>query len=432
VGNINTSLFIPISLSLSYLALSIFTPGAFGADFVPPVLITGLYPWSGGEVSPVKVNVLLSDGYISAVSETPIDVDANTIVLDGGGRVVMGKIVIGEPANLLVVEGNPAEDITVLASPAAHFIVVRNGVILDSAPMQVAGAAAAESSKYKVLDPSRFKVVTLPRKPWYAYTNDHFSVAFGGGVLLDRTEYRQGNSSREQFGSLNEFNTGEVRAVRLGVGGGFRVSDKLWKYTLVGANRAFDQGFDTDDDEEWTWYDWALGIPVYGGAELKIGKQKENFSHDRLTVLVDQPFMERAAELDTLLPSRNTGITLANNALNGRVTWSLGYFTNMLDDRDEPFEDSDQYIARVTALPILSDDGETIIHAGAGYRYSNVNSRTMHFRGKPGVFFGPYFIDTGAFSAERAAWHSLEAGWMQGPFWLMGEYVPYRCIKKTH
>jgi hypothetical protein len=205
VGNINTSFFIPVSLSLSYLLFSIFTPGALGADYVPRVLIAGLYPWSGGEVSPVKVNVLLSDGYISAISETPIDVDANTIVLDGGGRVAMGKIVIGEPANLLVVEGNPADDITILASPAAHFIVVRNGVILDSAPMQVAGAAAAESSKYKVLDPSRFKVVTLPRKPWYAYTNENFSVAFGGGVLLDRTTFRQGKSRRVPFGGLKEF-----------------------------------------------------------------------------------------------------------------------------------------------------------------------------------------------------------------------------------
>ena len=89
MGNTNTFIFIPISLSLLYLLFSIFTPGALGADYVPPVLITGLYPWSGGEVSPVKVNVLLRAGYISAVSETPIDVDANTIVLDGGGKIMV-------------------------------------------------------------------------------------------------------------------------------------------------------------------------------------------------------------------------------------------------------------------------------------------------------------------------------------------------------
>ena len=133
--------------------------------------------------------------------------------------------------------------------------------------------------------------------------------------------------------------------------------------------------------------------------------------------------MERGMELDGLLPSRNTGVTLANNALDGRMTWSVGAFTNMFGDRDDPFKESDQYITRITGLPYISDDKDRIFHVGGGYRYSNVNSETMRFRASPEVYFSPDFVDTGAYKANSATWIGLEAGWLQGAVYIHGEYV---------
>lgn len=387
------------------------------------ILINNVRPWDGVSEAADSVNILVKAGRIEAVTSAPAEVAPQTIVMDGGGRAVMGSIEVGGIANLLVINGNPANGITTLAEPSSAFLIVKDGLIRADSPLETSVASTADAEKYRVVDAARFKVVTLPAKPWYAYNNENFSIAFGGGVLLDRTEFNQGGNSADELGNLDEFNTGEVRAMRFGIGGAWRMLERPWFYTLVGANRAFDQGFDTNQDEEWLWYDWAVGVQVLGGALLKIGKQKENFSHDRLTVLVDQQFMERAMVLDTLLPSRNTGMTLANSALQGRMTWSVGAFTDMLGDRDPPFEDSDQYAVRVTGLPFVRGDDETILHAGIGYRYSDVDSGVMRFRGTPEAFFSPDFVDTGEYAASNASWLSLEAGWLQGPVWLMSEYV---------
>jgi phosphate-selective porin OprO/OprP len=335
----------------------------------------------------------------------------------------MGRLEPGAPANLLIVEGDPAADITILAETSSVFLVVKNGVVRKSTPVAATAAASAQPEPFRALDPNRFKVVTLPTKPWYAFNNKKFSIAFGGGVLLDRTEFNQDGNSELQVGSLTEYDTGEVRTLRAGLGGHVLIFGKPWKYTLVGANRAFDRGFNTSTSEEWLWYDWAIGIPVFGSAELKVGKQKENISHDRLSLLVDQQFMERAAVLDALLPSRNTGATLADDALDGRMTWSLGAFTDMFGDRDAPFQDSNQYIARVSAVPYVNADTEILIHTGAGYRYSDADSGIVRFKTSPEAYFSPDFVDTGELSASRLSTISLEGGYRQGPIWLMGEYV---------
>lgn len=404
----------------------LFAPGfaAGEAESPPdPILINDVRPWDGSSKAETSVNILVEAGHIKAVTAGPVDAEAHTIVVDGGGRVVMGKLDVGAPANLLVIDGNPAEDITILAQPSASFLVVKKGIIQEMESSVTLGESPAEQSKFKVVDPMRFKVKILPHKPWYAYSHDRFSIAFAGGVLLDRTEFYQDSDSKRQLGSQNEFNTGEIRAVRFGVGGYVKLFAIPWGYTFVVANRAFDRGFDTSDDQEWLFYDWAIGVPIYAGAVLKVGKQKENISHDRLSLLVDQQFMERAAVLDTLLPSRNTGVTLSNDALDGRMTWSVGMFFNMLGDRDEPFEESKQYIARLSGLPFISQDKETLVHAGIGYRYSDVDSHVLRFRGGPEAFFSQDFVDTGEFDASRASWLSLEGGWRQGPFWLMSEYL---------
>jgi phosphate-selective porin OprO/OprP len=405
------------------------SPRDFSAD---TLLISNVRPWDGaGEVGD-SINILIAKERIKVVSGAKFKTPENTLSIDGGGRIVMGRLEVGGRANLLIVDRGADLDITDLAEPASYYLVVKNGLIDESKSALTRDEVSAGESTYQFVDASRFKVVTKPYQPWYVTSKSGYSIAFGGGVFMDRTSFSQNAASEEQVGDLTEFNSGEIRAFRIGVGGQFPVMESSWKYALVAANRSFDRGFDTTTDEEWTFYDWIIGIPVKGGAELKIGKQKENFSHDRLTILVDQQFMERAMELDGLLPSRNTGITLANNALDGRMTWSAGFFKNMFGDRDEPYRDSEQYIVRVTGVPYIGNDGNRMLHLGGGYRYSNVDSHTLRFRNSPEVYFSPDFVDTGEFNAKSARWTALEAGWRQGPFFINGEYVRVSADSKVN
>ena len=160
------------------------------------ILINNVRPWDGVSEATDSVNILVKAGRIEAVTSAPAEVAPQTIVIDGGGRAVMGRIEVGDSANLLVINGNPADGITTLAQPSSTFLIVKDGLIRPDAPLETSAAPTADAEKYRVVDAARFKVVTLPAKPWYAYNNENFSIAFGGGVLLDRTEFKKiGNSA---------------------------------------------------------------------------------------------------------------------------------------------------------------------------------------------------------------------------------------------
>jgi len=395
------------------------------------VLLKNVRPWNGGESGPKGfVNVLVRDNHIVVVSPDPVPVETTTMVIDGNGRFIMGTLTIGKKANLLVVEGDPTADITILASPNSAFLVMRNGRIENDVPQSVvshltpkAGKAGKAAPTAAGTAPKQQTPLERFQRPWNTYENEYFSTTFVAAVLLDRTKYDQDSTGKDQVGSLSDFDTGEVRATRVGLVGTVKLFDDPWKYILAGSTRAFDAGFDTDTDQEWIWYDWAIGIPVYGGAEVRIGKQKENISHDRLMSLIDQQFMERASLFDAFLPSRNTGVVVLNDAFDQRATWSLGAFFDMFGERNDPSTESKQYVARVSAVPLLNNDEQELLHIGLGVRYSDSADGIVGFGVTPEAFFGPRFVDTGIFPASSYSTLALEGGWRSGPFWLQSEYI---------
>ena len=61
---------------------------------------------------------------------------------------------------------------------------------------------------------------------------------------------------------------------------------------------AFDKGFDVDTDDEFSFADYRLDIPLPSDLTLSVGKQKEPISMERLMGLAYLPMQERAAFLD--------------------------------------------------------------------------------------------------------------------------------------
>jgi hypothetical protein len=99
------------------------------------ILVTNVRPWKGGDTEPNdRVNVLVRDNRIVAISPGPVSVDGPATIIDGEGRIIMGKLRIGEAENLLVVDGDPTTDITILANPESAFLIMRNGSIENDVP----------------------------------------------------------------------------------------------------------------------------------------------------------------------------------------------------------------------------------------------------------------------------------------------------------
>jgi phosphate-selective porin OprO/OprP len=353
-------------------------------------------------------------------------VPEGTLGFDGNGGFIVGVVDIDKPANFLILGKDPRVDFSALADTNANAkLIIQNGKILKNILAET--EAVVEKKERLALFTFEPWLTSLPSaylrsRKWHSYQNDWFSMLFVAGIFLDRNYYSQDDASISQVGDLTEFETGEVRAFRVGVAGAIKF-EKPWAYTIAGATRAFDQGFDTTTDETFSFLDVRLDIPVIGGTILSLGKMKENISQERMMSMVHIGFMERAAYQDAFLPSRNVGAVLRNAAFDDRISWSVGAFNDWFDT-DESFNDSSmQYIGRITGIPYLNEDKNELIHLGLGVRYSDMETGFGQFKTKPENFFSNLFVDTDVIHADGVTWLSLEASWLRGPIWVNSEFL---------
>jgi phosphate-selective porin OprO/OprP len=132
------------------------------------------------------------------------------------------------------------------------------------------------------------------------------------------------------------------------------------------------------------------------------------------------PAQERPAAENSLMPSRNIGVTLSGYAFDRRVTWAGGLFNNWIDSGESFSDNANQFVGRVTWLPMLSPDESSLIHLGAGLRYDDAK-QGLRYNSVPEVRDAPLFVDTGLFAAESSTLVNLEASWRKGPVWIMAE-----------
>lgn len=161
-------------------------------------------------------------------------------------------------------------------------------------------------------------------------------------------------------------------------------------------------------------------IPYVG--QLKVGHFKEPFSLDELTGANYITFMERALP-NVFAPSRNVGIQLSNNHLDGRMSWAVGVFRET-NDFGSFADDGDYNVsARITGLPIYLEEGRKLLHVGAAYSHKNPDD-SFRYRQRPETGLTPVrFVDTGNFRADDIDLIGLELAGVYGPFSLQGEYM---------
>ena len=376
----------------------------------------------------VAVNLLIVDGKLSVVTKDELIVKPGDVALDANGGFSFGQLALGSRPSFVILDQDPRENVDVLLDTKSHArFAIREGVIVKNELRALPVAVSEASPKPRLWKAYTPPPIAVPiryydTRKWNKFETKPVSGLFIGAVLLDRQRwFSQDSDSKEQVGDLSDFEGGQIRAARFGVVGTLNFK-RPWRYTVFAMTHAFDKGFDVDTDDEFSFADYRLDIPLPSDLTLSVGKQKEPISMERLMGLAYLPMQERAAFLDALLPSRNHGVVLSGAAASDNVSWAVGAFNNWIDSDESFGNTSNQLVGRVTWAPEVFQSKNNLFHLGLGLRRSDTK-QPARVRRTPEFNNAPLFVDTGSISADDQMTYSLEAYWRNGPYWLGFEYV---------
>jgi len=379
-----------------------------------------------------KVNILIRSQKLEVISEDKISRKEAQQVINANGGFIVGKLEVGEAPNFLILKTDPRENFeAILDTRAWSSFAVHNGLVVKndlSEEMDDPGNEPVKSGWLAYTPPPMAVPMNYAdTSAWNRFETKWVSGMFTGAVGLDRMNWLSQDAANEaQFGNLNEYNGGEIRALRFGLVGTLNF-DKPWVYVIAGASNAFDKGFETEDQDDITLFDWRLDIPFFKNSVMSIGKQKEPISMERLSGMVFLPWQERSAVADALLPARNVGIVWSGSSPGIYSSWAFGVFNDWFDASQDFEESAGQFVGRLTWAPFRTQDDSNLLHLGLGYRYSNAKEG-FRYQSEPEFNKSPVFVDTGfgtgsgVLPADDTTTYNLELAWRKGPFWLASEY----------
>ncbi len=245
---------------------------------------------------------------------------------------------------------------------------------------------------------------------------DRFSAKFGLVIMpADYTTFDQDAASREQVG--NQQDTFEARSLRLMARGHFMLFRK-WNYVASYEYKGF---ANEPGDPDWAATDFRVSTDIRHLGTLTVGKMKEPYSYEMVGDAANLPHTERL--LSPFFVSRSEGVQLSSTMLEQRSTWAVGWYNDWLTKGDSFSDSGNDFAARLTALPVWSDDGARYLHVAASVRYYAGDNDTLRFRGQPASHVSDFFVDTGNIAGDHAWNTGLEALWNVDGFSVLGEYV---------
>ena len=388
-----------------------------------------------GETGDRLVNILVRQGKLEVITEDKISADEAELVVNADGGFILGKLELGVAPNFMILSADPRENFEVLldtktyASFAMHDgQVVRNRLspVLEKEPEN-----EPVRTGWLAYTPPPL-VVPLnyaDTSKWNRFETKYISGIFISGLFLDRVNWLSQDAVNEsQVGDLAAFDGGEIRGFRLGFAGTLNWFEKPWIYTIFGATNAFDKGFDEEDLDSFTLFDWRLDIPFFRNSVMSIGKQKEPISGERVQSMLFNHMQERSAVSDAMLPSRNVGIVWNGSSPERYSSWAFGVFNDWFDANQDFDESATQYAGRLTWAPLRTADDSNLLHLGLGYRYSNAKEG-FRYRTEPEFNQAPLYVDTGfgtetgMLPADNLQTWTGELSWRRGPYWLAAEYT---------
>ena len=417
-----------LSLAILVLAVCTVAPATDATAKERIVLLNSRLVGRGDAAQDVAVNLIIVDGKLVVVTKDELVIKPDDTAVDANGGYLFGQLALGTRPSFVVLDQDPRENVDVLLDTKTHArFAIRDGVIVKNELPAIPASSAGDTPKprgWKAYAPPPIAVPIryYDSRKWNKFETKPVSGLFIGALLLDRQAWlSQDGDSESQVGDLSDFEGGEIRAARFGVVGTLNFK-RPWRYTVFAMTHTFDKGFDVDTDDEFSFGDYRLDIPLPADLTFSVGKQKEPISMERLMGLVYLPMQERAAFIDALLPSRNHGVILSGAAASDNVSWAVGAFNNWIDSGVSIGDTSNQLVGRVTWAPAFLQDERNVFHVGLGLRHSDTKG-SIRARRQPEFNKAPLYVDTGSFSADGQMTYNLEAYWRSGPYWIGFEYV---------
>lgn len=388
-----------------------------------------------GKTEDRAVNVLIKNFKLEVLTEDKISSDEAQQVVDAKGGFILGKLEIGKAPNFMILSADPRENFNVMMDTKTWSIfAIHDGRVVKNRLLSIVEDDPLDEptkSGWLAYTPPPLAVPLSYQdsSKWNRFDSKYISGIFVSALILDRMKWLDQDAiSEAQVGDLDDYNGGEIRALRVGAVGTINIFEKPWVYTIFGATHAFDKGFDDEESDSLSFMDWRLDIPFFKNSVMSIGKQKEPISGERIQSMIYNQMQERSASADALLPSRNVGIVWNGSSPRLHANWAFGLFNDWFDTGQDLDESATQYIGRATWAPLRSRDSSNLLHMGIGYRYSDTKEGYRAFT-EPEFNKSPIFVDTGfgqenpILPAENAETWNLELSWRRGPFWLASEYT---------
>ena len=374
------------------------------------------------------VNVLIVDGRLAVVTKDQLVIQPGDTAVDSNGGFLFGQLALGSRPSFVILDQDPRENVDVLLDTKTYArFAVREGVIVKNELPAMPVPSAELEPKPRLWRAYTPPPIAVPiryydTRKWNKFETKPVSGLFIGALLMDRQFWlSQDGDSEGQVQDLSDFEGGQIRAARFGVVGTLNFK-RPWRYTVFAMTHAYDKGFDVDADEEFSFADYRLDIPLRADLNLSVGKQKEPISMERLMGLAYLPMQERGAFIDALLPSRNHGLVLSGAAASDNISWAVGAFNNWIDSGESFSDTANVFVGRTTWAPAVFQNESNLFHVGLGLRYSDLK-QPVQVRRTPEFNNAPLYVDTGEISADDQMTYSLEAYWRNGPYWLGFEYV---------
>ena len=388
-----------------------------------------------GKAEDRQVNILIRDQKLEVITEDKMSRKEADQVINAKGGFIVGKLELGELPNFMVLSADPRENFEVMLDTKtyASFAVHDGRVVKNELEHVAIDEPEDEPVKTGWLaytpPPMMVPMSYQDTSKWNRFDTKYVSGIFLGALFLDRMNwFTQNSESQSQFGDLGEFEGGEIRGLRIGLIGTLNWFEKPWVYTLAGATNAFDRGFNEEDLDNFTMFDWRLDMHFFRNSVMSIGKQKEPISSERVQSMVFNQMQERSSVSDAMMPSRNVGIVWSGSSPERYTSWAFGVFNDWLDTDEDFDEGASQFVSRLTWAPLRTDDDSSLIHLGGGYRYSNAKEGFRFFT-EPEFTQSPVFVDTGfgtetgVLPADSFETWNAELSWRRGPFLLSSEYT---------
>ncbi len=279
------------------------------------------------------------------------------------------------------------------------------------------------------------------------------------------TKPQEPKSIEQRLADLEKKTGGDAMRVFWKDGLRFESADKKYKFKLGGRIHYDGQFFDPDSDtksavetganriEDGTELrrariemsgevaehtEWALGMDFGSGTtnfrnayvgvkdlpigNIRAGQFKEPYGLEQITSSNNEVFTERSL-MNALVPAFNAGVMLYDDFASERATWAVGAFRAGADTGEVSKGDGEWAgTARLTGLPILSEDGRNFVHVGLGYSRRSPTNDSQTFSSKPEANLAPNYI-AATVPTETLDLMGFEAGWTAGSFSVTGEYT---------